>query len=342
LFGARLAGVNLEIVKLPNDSTEIAELKKTTTPTATFPYLTTSNGVLSEPNAIIQYLAETNKSELLGNNAFEKSQVRQWVELAGNEIARCSKTLICPIFSGVEHTKQDIDAANKEVKEYLTALNRHLEGKNFVVGSGITLADAALFNVIRCYYQLIFVEDQRKKLYPNITAWFVTIAAREEAVKAYGRTVLCKVPVKVPKVVAPKVEAKKEEKPKKADNDDEEEKPKKKEANPLDLLPPSKLVLDEFKKEFLNTPDKAGVLKNFWEKYDPEGYSIYFMQYQKLPTEGKVLFKTNNSASFFLQKFDNFRKYTFSCHGVYGVDDAYEIRGVWMWRGVGIPNEVIY
>ena len=64
------------------------------------------------------------------------------------------------------------------------------------------------------------------------------------------------------------------------------------------------------------------------------------MQYQKLPSEGKVLFKTNNSSSFFLQKLDPFRKYTFSVHGVYGVEGEYEVRGVWMWRGVDIPNEI--
>ena len=42
----------------------------------------------------------------------------------------------------------------------------------------------------------------------------------------------------------------------------------------------------------------------------------------------------------FLQKLDQFRKYTFSAHGIYGVEDGYDIRGVWMWRGTEIPEEV--
>jgi elongation factor 1-gamma len=175
------------------------------------------------------------------------------------------------------------------------------------------------------------------------------LASSEQALKTYGRTVLCKVPAKVPKSEKkeePKKEAKKEEKPvkkeKKEGDDDEEdeEKPKKKTSNPLDLLPPTPFVFDDFKKEFLNTTDRETIMKNFWTKYDAAGYSIWFMQYQKLPSEGKVLFRSNNFASIFLQNLDKFRKYTFSAFGVYGVEGDYEIRGVWMWRGTEIPAEV--
>jgi elongation factor 1-gamma len=64
------------------------------------------------------------------------------------------------------------------------------------------------------------------------------------------------------------------------------------------------------------------------------------MQYQKLASEGKILFKTCNSSSFFLQKADSFRKYSFAVHGVYGVEGNYEVRGVWMWRGTEVPEEM--
>jgi len=64
------------------------------------------------------------------------------------------------------------------------------------------------------------------------------------------------------------------------------------------------------------------------------------MHYQKLPSEGKILFKTNNSVGIFLQNLDPFRKYCFSAHGVYGEEGNYEIKGVWMWRGTEIPDEI--
>jgi len=40
-----------------------------------------------------------------------------------------------------------------------------------------------------------------------------------------------------------------------------------------------------------------------------------------------------------LRNIDHFRKYTFAVLGVYGVDKAYEIRGIWLWRGTEIPEE---
>jgi elongation factor 1-gamma len=194
----------------------------------------------------------------------------------------------------------------------------------------------------------VFVEEIRNNVLPNITAWFVKLANNEHLVKVYGRTLLCKVPQKAPKVEKAKEEAKKKEEPKKKEEkpegqegeDEEAGQKKKKNVNPLDALPPSSFVLDEFKREFLNSTDKPAVLNEFWKKFDAEGYSLWWMQYQKLASEGKILFKTCNSASFFLQKADPLRKYAFSVHGVYGTEGNYEIRGVWMWRGTDIPEEL--
>ena len=344
MFAAKYAGAPVTLDNLNWSAQEERKELKSSIPTGTFPFLTTSEGVIAECSAIIQYLAETYKPELLGATAFEKAQVRQWIEFAGQEINRNNRALIYPLFGFAEFNKEAADAATADLKVQLAVLNKHLEGKSFVVGSNLTLADIHLFATLRMYFSLVLVEDQRKKMYPNITAWFVNIASGEHALKVFGRTVLCKVPLKALKVE--KKEEKKEEKkveakPVKkevAEGDDEE--PKKKSKNPLDSLPPTSFVLDDFKKEFLNTPDRVGVLKSFWEKYDANGFSIWFMQYQKLASEGKVLFKTCNSSSFFLQKLDPFRKYTFAAHGVYGEEGNYEIKGVWMWRGTEIAEEI--
>jgi len=99
-------------------------------------------------------------------------------------------------------------------------------------------------------------------------------------------------------------------------------------------------IFDDFKKEFMNSKDRATVMKGFWERFDDKGFSFWKMKYDKLPSEGKILFRTKNGLSMFLQKIDHFRKYTFSVHGIYGVEDGYDIRGLWMWRGLEIPNEV--
>ena len=90
----------------------------------------------------------------------------------------------------------------------------------------------------------------------------------------------------------------------------------------------------------MNNKDKEDAMKKFWEVYDPEGYSLWRLEYDNLPTECKVLFRTSNSKGMFLQKCDNLRRYAFATHGVYGVEDDYKIRGLWMFRGLEVPQEM--
>ena len=60
----------------------------------------------------------------------------------------------------------------------------------------------------------------------------------------------------------------------------------------------------------------------------------------KFTTECKVLFRALNSKGMFLQKCDQLRRYAFTAHGVYGVEDDYKIKGGWLFRGKEIPQEM--
>ena len=331
------APITLENVEW-GDAEKRKELVKKT-PTGTFPYLEVEQGVISESKAIEEFVAETYKKELLGGNAFEKAQINQWLNFAKCEVYGCARNIVYPIFGWCKYNKEEADKSNKAIKDYIKVLEEHLKGKKYFVGNAVTLADIVMFNVLRFFFQLVWVEGMRKNLLPNVTAWFTEMMNTPEAVKVYGRTVLCKLTLK-PYVAPEKKEEKKKEEKKKEEKKEVAEEPKKKKVNPLDELPASTFELEQFKRDFLNNKDKKDAMEKFWKAYDPKGYSIWWMEYQKLPSEGKVLFRTSNSKSFFLQKLDSFRKYCFAVHGVYGVEGDYEVRGVWMWRGTEIPNEI--
>ena len=113
-----------------------------------------------------------------------------------------------------------------------------------------------------------------------------------------------------------------------------------KRVNPLDLLPKSPFVLDDFKREISNAQDKASVLKSFWEKFDSEGWSLWKTVYDKYEGEGAVGYLTSNLKNGFLRNLEHFRKYAFAAFGVYGVEGKYDIKGVWLWRGTKIPLEM--
>ena len=334
-------------VELQDVDWEDKDTRKTLSPkspTGTFPFLELSEGVLSESHAIESYLAMKHKPELLGENDFEKAQVRQWTDFAIFEIGFCSKQIIYPIFGWKQYDKELANRANEQIKEYMRTLDAQVKDKEFVMGSKLTLADVALFRELKYFFQLVFPKGLRDKVFPNATKWFQKMAETEEVKKVYGKILLCNQPLKPFIKEETKEKENKEKKgknePKKEEEKKEEPPKEKKKVNPLDALPPSKLELEVFKRAFLNNKDKEDAMNKFWEIYDPEGYSLWWVEYQNLPTECKVLFRTSNSKGMFLQKCDAVRRYAFAVHGVYGVEDDYKIRGCWLFRGKDIPQEM--
>ncbi len=315
----------------------------TKSPTGTFPYLECEEGVLSESKAIEIYLAEKYKPELLGKDDIEKAQVRQWMDFASFELADCAQKIVYPIFGWKPYCKQSADEANTKIKEFMKALDQQVKGKRYAFGEQLTLADIALFRQLKFFFQLVFPKNLREKVFPNVTDWFLRVLNTPETDKVYGKVILCNQPLKpyISEKKEKKEEKKKEEKKeKKEEKPQETEEPKKKKVNPLDELPKSRLELEVFKRAFLNNKDKEDAMKKFWEIYDPEGYSLWRLEYQNLPTECKVLFRTSNSKGMFLQKCDAVRRYAFAVHGVYGVEGDYKIRGLWMFRGLDVPQEM--
>ena len=333
-------------VTLQNVDWDDAETRKTLSPkspTGTFPYLECGEGVLSESKAIEIYLAEKYKPELLGKDDLEKAQVRQWMDFASFELADCAQKIVYPIFGWKPYCKESADEANTKIKEFMKALDQQVKGKRYAFGEQLTLADIALFRHLKFFFQLVWPKKFRESIFPNVNDWFLRVLNTPETDKVYGKVLLCNQPLKP--FISEKKEEKKEKKEekkkeKKEEHKEEKEEPKKKKVNPLDELPKSRLELETFKRSFLNNKDKEDAMKKFWEIYDPEGYSIWWLEYQNLPTECKVLFRTSNSKGMFLQKCDALRRYAFAVHGVYGVEDDYKIRGVWMFRGLEIPQEM--
>ena len=327
------AKLNFEDVDLENISKRNSYAQKT--PTTTFPFLETPHGNISESISIETFLAKKFKPDLLGRNTFEKAKVNQWVEFGACEIQKCLHEIIYPIFSWKEFNKELADNANKKLKQYIIILEKELNhGKKYILGDRITLADIVLFRYLRFLMMLHFPENLRNSLFPKLTKWFENIMNTPEAIEAYGRTILCKKPLKPLNI--------KIDRNKKREEFLNKNYPDRKKENPLDSLPPSSFDLDSFKNEYFNEKnDKNKTMEKFWKDFDPKGYSLWKMEYQNLESEGKKLFRMNNSKNFFLERIDkDFKDYAFGVHGVYGNEGDYKVRGVWLWRGNEIPNEI--
>ena len=92
----------------------------------------------------------------------------------------------------------------------------------------------------------------------------------------------------------------------------------------MDLLPKSPFNIDDWKRQFFNSPDMKATLAELWPKFDTEGWSIWKVDYIKYEGEGEVGYLTSNLKNGHIRNLeDSFRKYSFATYGVYGDEGNY-------------------
>ena len=134
-----------------------------------------------------------------------------------------------------------------------------MQGKEYLVGKSITVADIVLFQGLSLAFQAVFDGGFRKAM-PNVNTWWERIAKLPEVVGRVGNVKAAAKAVKptLPAKEKPVAQAKPQAAAKKTE--DGEEAPKK-DTDPLDELDktnPSKLNLYDYKTFFVNHADKKG------------------------------------------------------------------------------------
>ena len=99
----------------------------------------------------------------------------------------------------------------------------------------------------------------------------------------------------------------------------------------------------DFKTEFVNSKDKSATLQDLYSKWEPEGLSIWYLQYQKFnASEGAQLHIVNNLLNGFMQRMDEkLRPNSLGCFGVYGEPGTLEQIGMMIWRGNELPPPMV-
>jgi len=360
IVAAAYAQVDLTVEEFfPRGAPEdvLKEFKKKN-PNVKVPTLETPQGCIYESNAILRYIARQSKgAKLYGSTKFEEAQVDQYLDWVATLLEPSVFPYYGPFFGYSQFTNEETHTQNRD-KAYkaLSLLDGLLAGKNFIVGSSITIADILIVTSLGAFYRYVFDESVRNQ-FPNVSKYVERISNEEPFTRIQGKYVACKTPIQpytgpLPQhgaEEAKKAEPKKKEapqpkkeapKPKKKEEDEEEEPKEVKAKNPLDSLPPSSFNLFDYKTLFVNHPSKKEALQTFWEQFDNEGYSVWRMEYEKAEGEGKVTFLTSNLMNGFLQRLESFRKYAFGVVGIYGDEPNLEIRGCWVWRGTEIPFEI--
>ncbi|KAL0084577.1 hypothetical protein F4703DRAFT_1855043 [Phycomyces blakesleeanus] len=307
---------------------------------------------LFESSAIAYYAASQEHSRLLGFTAVDKALIIQYALFAENEIHGPASEWLLPLRGLRPYLKPNVDAAQEKVKRTLGALDKILLTKTYLVGEEITYADICVACALVPLFTLLLDKPLRDE-YKNVTRYFRTLTGQKNFKTHLGDIALCETPLKY--TPPAKKDAKKDAKPEKkeakpekkkaekkpteaAADDDDTPKPAPKVKSALDLLPPSKFVMDEWKRMYSNNKTDVA-MKWFWEHHDPQGYSLWRVDY-KYNDELTLVFMSCNLIGGFFARLERARKYAFGSLIVCGKNNDNTISGYFLIRGQTIPEEV--
>lgn len=324
---AALSGAEYEVVQTTSD-----EFKESKGDKFTLPYIEVEEQGLSEVNTILRHIARLHPdSGLYGKTLFENALVDTVMDYTIT-LLKATYAVGAVAYGHAKATAAEFKA-NKE--KYVAAL-KHLEellaGKDFFVGDAITIADIKVAGICVLPFRVLMDPGTSKQI-PNLLAHFERISGNESFKKFFGTTHVAKRPIKIQFTKEEKkVKEEKKQAPKKA-----EPKPKSK----LETLPPTTMDLNEFKYWFINHTDRDAAFDEFYtSKLDKEGWSFWELNYIKYPGEGEQLWKTNNLLNGFIQRAEPFGKWSYGVQMIYGEEPNLDMKGVWMWRGHEIPQEL--
>lgn len=358
LITAEYTGVKVELVKnfemgVTNKTPEFLKMN----PIGKVPVLETPDGPIFESNAIARYVARLKADNpLLGLSLIDSAHIEQWIDFSSLEIDTNILRWFIPRVGFAVYLPQAEEAAIASLKRALAALNTHLASNTYLVGHSVTLADI----IMTCNLTLGFSRILTKSFtseFPHVERYFWTMvnipsfrkilgeikqSESVPSVQSAKKPTQSKEPAKPKAQAEPKKESAKETAKSKVEGAGEEEAPKPKPKNPLDLLPPSKMILDEWKRLYSNTKTnfREVAIKGFWDMYDPEGYSLWFCDY-KYNEENTVSFVTLNKVGGFLQRMDLARKYAFGKMLIIGSEPPFKVKGLWLFRGQEIPQFIM-
>ncbi|CAN1835651.1 Elongation factor 1-gamma 2 [Linum perenne] len=274
LIAAEYSGVKVDLVKnfqmgVSNKTPEFLKMN----PIGKIPVLETPDGPIFESNAIARYVTKLKADNpLYGSSLIEYAHIEQWIDFASLEVDVNVAKWLYPRLGFVPFLAPAEETAITALKRALDALNSYLATTTFLVGHSVTLADIILVCNLHMGFSRIMTKSFTSA-FPHIERYFWTLVNQPNFKKVMGEVKQTesvpavesgKKPAQTKEKAKPKEETKKEvAKPKpEAVADEEEPAPKPKAKNPLDLLPPSKMVLDEWKRLYSNTKT------NFRERMD--------------------------------------------------------------------------
>ena len=174
VLGIQLDEKKLDFAKGEHKSPEYLALN----PNGAVPTLVDGDYVLTESRAIMQYLATKKPdSGLLPRDEAARADVTRWQfwdasHFSPHLAAVAFERVLKGVFGMGDPDQRKIDDALANFRRFGAVLNTRLEGKSYVVGNSLTLADLTLASSMMYSKQA----DVPVGELPNVQAWFSRIS----------------------------------------------------------------------------------------------------------------------------------------------------------------------
>jgi glutathione S-transferase len=174
VLGLALDEKRLDFTKGEHKSPEYLALN----PNGAVPTLVDGDYVLTESRAIMQYLASKKpESGLLPRDEATRADVTRWQfwdasHFSPNLATLAFERLLKGMMGMGDPDARKIEEALANFRRFGAVLNKRLEGRSYVVGSALTLADLTLASSMM-YSKRAEVPVAE---YPNVESWFVRIS----------------------------------------------------------------------------------------------------------------------------------------------------------------------
>lgn len=284
---------------------------------------------MNKTNPAVAKISDNN--HLFGTDAKSEAHVDQWINFTDEMLFGNAVQLFYIFNNLLQYSKSIEQFCWDRLEKGLTYLDNYLVKHTFLVGHRLTAADIAV--AVELYDLFVrYLGPQARGKYTNVLRYYNTVV-NQKALDG-----IIPVNAEFAKENAKFVPPKKEEKPKKeaaapapaaaAAQPAKQEKPK----NPLDELPKSSFVLEEWKRVYTNEDTRSKALPWFYEHYDKDGYSIWRFDF-KYNDELTQIFMSNNQIGGFFNRLEASRKYVMGTAGVFGENGNNLISGVIILRG---------
>lgn len=174
VLGLQLEEKNLDLAKGEHKQPEFLALN----PNGAVPTLVDGDFVLTESRVIMQYLASKKPEPgLLPRDERGRIEVIRWQFWDSSHFSASLRTLVFerllkPMFGLGEPDARKAEEALTDFRRFAAVLDKHLSGKQYIVGDAVTLADLTLAP------SLMYAQQTQVPLaeFPNIQRWFARIS----------------------------------------------------------------------------------------------------------------------------------------------------------------------